>query len=73
MRTIAKLNVLLREQIELPEGMKLATDEFHEGWKIVCSGDVARLKEKIQAQGGTSSGLGWVAEERSGGYIARSY
>ncbi len=51
MRPIAKLNVLLREQTELPDGLKLATDEFHEGWNIVRSGDAPRLKEKIQARG----------------------
>jgi hypothetical protein len=51
MRTISKLNVLLREQVELPGGLKLATDEFREGWNIVRSGNVVRLKEKIQARG----------------------
>jgi hypothetical protein len=51
MRTIAELNVLLRERVELPDGMKLSTDEFHEGWNIVRSGDAPRLKEKIQARG----------------------
>ncbi|MGP8269869.1 MAG: hypothetical protein ACLQLH_07365 [Terracidiphilus sp.] len=51
MRNIAKRNVLLREQTELPDGLKLATDEFNEGWNIVRSGDVPRLKEKIQARG----------------------
>ena len=51
MRTIAELNVLLRERIELPASLKLATDEFHEGWKFVRRGDAQRLKKKIQARG----------------------
>ncbi|MGD0522273.1 MAG: hypothetical protein ABSA48_13525 [Terracidiphilus sp.] len=51
MRTIAELNVLLRERIELPAGLKLATDEFHEGWNFMRTGDAQRLKEKIQTRG----------------------
>lgn len=51
MHTINELNVLLREQIELPDDLNLATDEFREGWKFVRSGNVMRLKEKIQARG----------------------
>ena len=51
MRTISKLNVLLREQTELPGDLNLATEEFREGWKFVRSGNVVRLKEKIQARG----------------------
>ena len=31
MRTIAELNVLLRAQTELPDGLNLATEEFREG------------------------------------------
>ena len=31
MRNIAELNVLLRVQVQLPEGLKLATDDFREG------------------------------------------
>jgi hypothetical protein len=51
MRTIAELNLLLRAETELPDGMKLATDEFHEGWNFVRTGNAPRLKEKIQARG----------------------
>ena len=76
MRTIAELNVLLRAQIELPDGMKLATDEFHEGWNFVRSGDAPRLKEKIQARGwnfirvadgALRSGVGDTAQEAIAG------
>ncbi|MGA3263368.1 MAG: hypothetical protein ABSC47_04905 [Terracidiphilus sp.] len=51
MRTIAELNVLLRVGVGLPAGLKLATDEFHEGWNFVRTGDAPRLKKKIQARG----------------------
>jgi hypothetical protein len=51
MRTIAELNMLLRARIELPEGMKLATEQFREGWNFVRTGDAPRLKMKIQARG----------------------
>ena len=51
MRTIAELNVLLRERIELPEDLNLATDEFREGWNFLRTGNAVRLKEKIQARG----------------------
>ncbi|MGD0732023.1 MAG: hypothetical protein ABR956_12230 [Terracidiphilus sp.] len=51
MRTIAELSVLLRAKAELPAGLKLATDEFHEGWSFMRTGNVVRLKRKIQTQG----------------------
>ncbi|MDR3752147.1 MAG: hypothetical protein P4K94_11755 [Terracidiphilus sp.] len=51
MRTIAELNMLLRERIELPTGLKLATEEFREGWNFVRAGDAPRLKKKIQTRG----------------------
>jgi hypothetical protein len=51
MRAIAELNVLLRTRIELPAGLKLSTDEFHEGWNFVRIVDAPRLKKKIQARG----------------------
>jgi hypothetical protein len=51
MRAIAELNVLLRTQIELPAGLKLATEEFREGWNFVRAGDARRLEKKIQTRG----------------------
>ncbi len=51
MRTIAELNVLLRERTELPVGLKLATVEFREGWNFVRSADARRLEKRIQARG----------------------
>lgn len=51
MRTIAELNVLLRTPIDLPVGLKLATEEFREGWNFVRSGDARRLEKRIQTRG----------------------
>jgi len=51
MRTIAELNILLRARVELPVGLKLATDEFREGWNFMRKGDAPRLKKRIQTRG----------------------
>jgi hypothetical protein len=51
MHTIAELNMLLRERVELPVGFKLATEEFREGWNFMRTGDVHRLERKIQTRG----------------------
>jgi len=51
MRTIAELNLLLRARVELPEGFRLATEEFREGWNFSRSVDVCRLEKKILNRG----------------------
>ncbi|MFZ0747105.1 MAG: hypothetical protein WAM85_22070 [Terracidiphilus sp.] len=51
MRTIAELNLLLRVQVELPRGLRLATDEFREGWRFARSVDAHRLKRRILKRG----------------------
>lgn len=65
MRNIAEMNLLVRTRVELPIGLKLATEEFREGWNFTRSVDSCRLKKKILKHGwnfiGTSEGL-----ERSG-------
>jgi hypothetical protein len=48
---IHESHVLLRAQTELPTGFKLATDEFHEGWKRIRTGGARRLERKIQTRG----------------------
>jgi hypothetical protein len=52
MRNLAELNLLLRVHVELPDGLKLATDEFREGWNSSRSVDVRHLEERIR-------NLGW--------------
>jgi hypothetical protein len=51
MRKITEMTILLREQVELPDGFELATDAFHEGWNLARSVDAQRLEEKIHSQG----------------------
>lgn len=51
MRNIAELNMLLRMQVGLPDGLKLATDEFREGWNFLRSMDANRLEKKLQTCG----------------------
>ena len=51
MRSIAELNVFLRAQIELPAGLKLATEEFHEGWSVMRTGGAKRLRKRIETRG----------------------
>ena len=65
MRNIAELTMLLRERVELPDGLELATEEFREGWNSVRSGDVHWLDKKIRMR---RWHFMWIAEEslRSG-------
>jgi hypothetical protein len=72
MSMIAERNMLLRKQIELPVGLRLATDEFREGWNFVQSADAKKLEKKVQSHGwnllkiadGTQAcGVGETSEE----------
>ena len=51
MRTISVRNMLMRSGIELPDGLKLATDEFREGWEFVRSLDACRMEKQIVLRG----------------------
>jgi hypothetical protein len=65
MRKIAESNMLVQSRVELPHGLRMATEEFREGWNFTRSVDARRLQKRIQRHGWTliknSSGL-----ERSG-------
>ena len=78
MRNIAELNMLLRVRVELPAGLKLATEEFREGWNFVRSGDARRLEKKIQTRGWNfikiadgllKSGVGETSQEAIAGAL----
>jgi hypothetical protein len=71
MRTISELSVLLRSCVELPAGMKVATNEFREGWNFV-TGNADRLEKKVRtrgwnfikiADGSLKSGVGETSQE----------
>ncbi len=51
MHIIKTMNTFIRAKVELPKGLKLATDEFHEGWNLVRSGGAERLQRMIQTCG----------------------
>jgi hypothetical protein len=51
MATKTELNLLLRSQAGLPEGLRLAKTEFCEGWCSVRSRNAERLEKEICAKG----------------------
>jgi hypothetical protein len=61
MRKIAETNVFIRTRVELPDGLRLATENFHEGWSLTRSAGARRLQKRIQKHGwnlvGNSAGL----------------
>ncbi len=72
MRNIAEASLLLRTRVELPNGLKLATEEFREGWEFVRTGKARGLKKKIQTlgwnfikagDGSLKSGVGDTSQE----------
>ena len=78
MGNIAELTMLLREHIELPDSLKLATEEFREGWNIVRSGGARRLDREIRRRGWRSirigegslrSGVGQTSQEAIAGAL----
>lgn len=78
MRILAEQNLLLRVHVELPEGLKLATDKFREGWSVSQALDVRSLKNKIHNRGWSltkigvqalTSGVGETAQEAIAGAL----
>ena len=78
MGKIAKRTMLLRGHIELPDNLKLATEEFREGWNIVRSGGARRLHREIRrrgwhfiriAEGSLKSGVGQTPQEAIAGAL----
>jgi len=51
MRAIVEQNLLVRAQIELPAGLKMAREEYREGWSFARSADARRLQRKIAKHG----------------------
>jgi hypothetical protein len=70
--------MLLRIPAKLPEGLKLATDDFREGWSFSRSMDARRLEKKILSHGWNfikivdgplRSGVGDTAQEAIAGAL----
>jgi hypothetical protein len=75
---IAELTMLLREGTELPDDLKLATEEFREDWNFVLSGDARWLDKKIRRcrwyllwidEGSLRSGVGNTSQEAIAGAL----
>jgi hypothetical protein len=78
MGNIAELIMLLRGRVELPDNLKLATEEFREGWNVVRSGGARRLDREIRrrgwhfiriAEGSIRSGVGQTSQEAIAGAL----
>ena len=65
MQDITELTVLSRVTVKLPDDLKLATEDFQEGWNFVRSGDVHWMDKKVRKSGWHFI---WIAEpsQRSG-------
>jgi hypothetical protein len=51
MHTIAQSQILLRTRTAMPDGLKVATEEFREGWDFVRSANALRMGKQIMARG----------------------
>jgi hypothetical protein len=51
MYAIAETSMFIRARIELPAGLKLATQDFREGWNFVVNKDARLLEKKILKRG----------------------
>ncbi|MGA3344607.1 MAG: hypothetical protein ABSC76_06980 [Terracidiphilus sp.] len=78
MYTIAQSQMLLRTRTELPDGLKLATEEFCEDWSFVRSANALRIGKQIimrgwsfvcVADGSLRSGVGDTSQEAIGGAL----
>lgn len=72
MHPIAAMNLFLRERAELPKGLSLATEEFHEGWNLSRLVGAGRLEKRLLSRGwnfikidggARESGVGDTAQE----------
>jgi hypothetical protein len=58
MHEIAVRSILLRDQVELPDGLQFATKASCEGWFLVRTIDATQLEELIVSSGWTFARLG---------------
>lgn len=78
MHNIAEHTMLVRGRIELPDSLKLVTEEFREGWNFVVSGDAPWLDKEMRglgwhfiwiAEGMLRSGVGQTSQEAIAGAL----
>jgi hypothetical protein len=72
MHAITEQNMFLRERVELPASLRIATDAFREGWNFAPSVNARQLEKKICAlewsfikiaKGVQASGVGETSQE----------
>jgi hypothetical protein len=72
MRDITEQNLFLRERVELPASLRIATDAFREGWNFAPAINARQLEKEICAQkwnfikiaeGMQASGVGKTAQQ----------
>ena len=51
MHAISELDILLREQIELPASLKIAKEEFRNGWNFASIANAQELESQVHASG----------------------
>jgi len=51
MRAIAQSHILLRNRIQLPDGLRVATEDFREDWNFVRSANALRLGKQLTLHG----------------------
>src|SRR5580698_1308864 len=69
MQDIAEHTVLSRVTAELPNGLRIVTEVFQEGWNIIRSGDVHRLDKAIR---GCGWHFVWIAEPSQRGGVGQT-
>jgi hypothetical protein len=69
MQDIAEHTVLSRVTAELPDGLRIATEAFQEGWNFMRSGDVHRLDKAIR---GCGWHFIWIAEPSQRGGVGQT-
>lgn len=62
MYKIGECKILLRAHVELPLSFKLTTEEFHDGWDLVRTGNAERLRGKART-------LGWAFVKSDNGLL----
>jgi hypothetical protein len=69
MQDITELTVLSRVTVQLPDDLKLATEDFQEGWNFVRSGDVHWMDKKVRKSGWHFI---WIAEPSQRGGVGQT-
>lgn len=72
MHTVTELDILLREGIELPASLRIAKEDFQNGWKFALTANAQELETQVHASGWNlikiadqlqASGVGETAQE----------